>query len=492
MSPRDDPLSLYTDGSSACVLHFFDPTTFGGLVWTYLGVEEWARLAQCCRMTRAWSRLITETSRAQGYPQWLGACTSVVELALMARSSRLAMGAFILRVALEPQQVRDAGDANGRAILDILMDERLLGLAGHVVRAGPSVCRVTRMTTDALMTAVYKGDERAVEVLSRSGIDLGTVTTIPIEVSADGVPQQTTSAMDPLSLAICTRRGSIVEILLEAGSEPSAQSLAWAIDRKEPCMLRQMLRYIPSPLPSSLQFLLHMAASSGVPDCVDALLSVGCDVNGEDPEGMRPLDLCPRRGKAYTLIQRADRSCAEQRLLDWHLVAASACGSRIAVEALLDWGADPSAMVKSSSPPNRDVCTIETNRLHPAKVDPIPLRKFSMTALHAAACRGHSAVCETLMSNPRTHMHHQAARLARQSLWWNPLVEGPNRSPVMLSNRGRVASELAWEAGYSKLASKLDWEMIIRKVCEDANAATVPQGETVSGVAPAECAKARA
>lgn len=67
----------------------------------------------------------------------------------MARSSRLAMGAFILRVALEPQQVtillplplraalkvRDAGDANGRAILDILMDERLLGLAGHVVRA---------------------------------------------------------------------------------------------------------------------------------------------------------------------------------------------------------------------------------------------------------------------------------------------------------------------------------------------------------------------
>lgn len=199
-----------------------------------------------------------------------------------------------------------------------------------------------------------------------------------------------------------------------------------------------MLRYIPSPLPSSLQFLLHMAASSGVPDCVssldefcgarhfwfsqvDALLSVGCDVNGEDLEGMRPLDLCPRRGKAYTLIQRAggirlsrsslwtshqvvtmvydmqppitilislwlpcggslelptahvavnsvfslypylhsDRSCAEQRLLDWHLVAASACGSRIAVEALLDWGADPSAMVKSSSPPNRDVCTIE-------------------------------------------------------------------------------------------------------------------------------------
>ncbi|KAF4745940.1 hypothetical protein FOZ63_014808 [Perkinsus olseni] len=126
-----------------------------------------------------------------------------------------------------------------------------------------------------------------------------------------------------------------------------------------------------------------------------------------------------------------------------------------------------------------------------------------MTALHAAACRGHSAVCHILMSDPRTQMwartqggpaaHHQAARLARQRLWWNPLVEGPNRSPVMLSNRGRVASELAWEAGYPKLASKLDWEMIIRKVCEDANAATISErGDALSTVAPSELAKARA
>ncbi|KAF4684105.1 hypothetical protein FOZ63_027110, partial [Perkinsus olseni] len=228
----------------------------------------------------------------------------------------------------------------------------------------------------------------------------------------------------------------------------------------------------------------------------------GCDINGEDCEGMRPLDLCPRKGKVYSLLQRQDRTPEEQQMLDWHLVAASASGSRIAVEAMLDWGADPSAMVSSPSPPNKDTSVAaETHRPHHVKVDPIPLRKFCMTALHAAACRGHSAVCHILMGDPRTQMwartqggpaaHHQAARLARQRLWWNPLVEGPNRSPVMLSNRGRVASELAWEAGYPKLASKLDWEMIIRKVCEDANAATISERRDALST-PSELAKARA
>ncbi|KAF4695424.1 hypothetical protein FOZ60_004915 [Perkinsus olseni] len=440
----------------------------------------------------------------------------------MAKFSRLAMGALVLRVALEPRQVWAAEDANGRALLDILIDERLYGLAGHVVWAGPSVCRVTKLTVEALMAAVYRGDDRAVGILSRSGVDLGAMTSIPHH--------------GPLSLAICTGRGNILDILLGAGAEPSVQSLTWAVDRKESSMFRQLLDHSPSPLPTCLHFLLHMAASAGVCDCVDALLAAGCDINGEDCEGMRPLDLCPRKGKVYSLLQRQGglhslryaasnnntellmaalwrefrapncpyRTCEEQQMLDWHLVAASASGSRIAVEAMLDWGADPSAMVSSPSPPKKDTSiAAETHRPHHVKVDPIPLRKFCMTALHAAACRGHSAVCHILMTDPRTQMwartqggpaaHHQAARLARQRLWWNPLVEGPNRSPVMLSNRGRVASELAWEAGYPKLASKLDWEMIIRKVCEDANAATISErGDALSTVAPGELAKARA
>ncbi|KAF4677077.1 hypothetical protein FOL47_003528 [Perkinsus chesapeaki] len=522
-------------------VHFLDPTAFGSLVWGYLHVQDWGVLAQCCRQVRQWSLMVAETSRALRQPQWMPHCCCITALARAVKQNPLAAGALALRMALDPQQILAAGDSDGRSLLDILIEERLYGLANRLVLCGPSACRTTKLTVEAMMAAIYRGDVCAVNILSRSGIDLGAISSIAVEVSSSGgLSQQLISSMDPLSLAVCTGRLHVLEILLGAGAEPSVQSLAWAIDRREPYMLKLLLQHTPSPLPPNMHFLLHMATAAGLCDCIVALLSAGCDVNEENWDGMRPLDLCVRQSKTHGLIHSRgglhslryaasgnnteliqtvlrreftgrdykDRTPEEQHRLDWHLVAASATGSKIAVEALLDWGANPAAVISSASPPSWTNLTEEgvgdyrylggPQRRGP--MDPIPLREFCMTALHAAACRGHSTVCDILMSHPRTKMwakthggpavHHQAARLARESLWWNPLVEGPNRSPVMLSNRGRVASELAWEAGYSKLASKLAWEMIIRKVCDEADAASNSEdGATMPKVATSKLVK---
>mmetsp|Transcript_9805 Transcript_9805/g.25210 ORF Transcript_9805/g.25210 Transcript_9805/m.25210 type:complete len:230 (+) Transcript_9805:3-692(+) len=137
---------------------------------------------------------------------------------------------------------------------------------------------------------------------------------------------------------------------------------------------------------------LHLAASEGHPECLEALIKAGSDVMAEDCSGKTAMELLAKRKgkkKAPSLPQEVSLACVtllEDATKKAHEEAcASATESTPAVEEALRFYANVGDKARLTALLERGIANIE------AKGDD------QMTALHLAASEGHPECLEVLI-----------------------------------------------------------------------------------------------
>ncbi|MCY4077782.1 MAG: ankyrin repeat domain-containing protein, partial [Acidobacteria bacterium] len=260
-------------------------------------------------------------------------------------------------------------------------------LAGLLIEAGADV----NAANDLGVTPLWAAAENGSAAMARRLLDAGADPDVPL-----------LSGETPLMTAARVGAADVAGLLLDAGAGPDATAersqtaLMWAVSQRHPGVVEvllghgaavdartdvwtEMVKTTPEPwnpeyvtgIPQGGYTPLLFAARVGALASAKLLVAAGADVDDQPPYGTSATVVAAHSGHGdvavFLLAEGADPNAADAGYTALH--AAILHKDAALVGALLDYGADPDAPVRNSTPVRRDAVDFY---LHPSYVGATP------------------------------------------------------------------------------------------------------------------------